>query len=515
MRWLRLLFFAIVFAAAATANRDQVFVGSDVYFVDADCYSRMTRVREVLKNPFRRIDHHDFENFPEGTNPHTTAPMDWTIAALATVLSPFSKNSLDIAGAWISPLLGLLTLIGLWAWSERMKIPYRGAMLVLFSISPMLAQGFKLGRPDHQSLVLMLVAFGVCAEWSLWRSPSRKSAILWGVSWGLALWTSLYEPLVLFAVLLLVRLPILKRRAFTKDWAIAAGVLLAILAVALVFDGWRLGGQSPVIAEYFPLWAKSIAELTPVPPFSPQYFAWVGWLAPLLPILLGWQVFRKKLEPAIIPMVLAVLTYGLTCWQLRWGACFALFAAMAMPFALAAIKIPAAAWTAFVISLVPIATQWDTALFPDASRRAALDESKVDYQLLRQVSHALVSDDETPILAPWWLCPPLAYWSGQPCVAGSSHESLPGTVDTAEFYMSTETAAARQILMDHRVRYVVAYEPSRVLSTSALLLDRSPLPGTIAETLYSAPRRAPEFLRPVFANQYFRVYEFETGPNQR
>jgi len=45
----------------------------------ADCYARMTRVEMVSAKPGLIVRHHTFENFPQGTTPHTTAPLDYLI----------------------------------------------------------------------------------------------------------------------------------------------------------------------------------------------------------------------------------------------------------------------------------------------------------------------------------------------------------------------------------------------------------------------------------------------------
>jgi len=137
MWWWRiagLLVLAVVLLGTTTAQRQNVFSGSGVTFVDADCYARMTRVSRVLEHPFRSIRHHDFENAPTGIATHTTAPLDWLIAALAVTLSPFSPQALDLAGAWVSPILGLTTLLVLWLWSTRERLPYRHAMLLLVAV---------------------------------------------------------------------------------------------------------------------------------------------------------------------------------------------------------------------------------------------------------------------------------------------------------------------------------------------------------------------------------------------
>jgi hypothetical protein len=49
--------------AARCANYQDVFVAGNVYFTDADCYARMTRVRMCEKKPGLIVRHHDFENF--------------------------------------------------------------------------------------------------------------------------------------------------------------------------------------------------------------------------------------------------------------------------------------------------------------------------------------------------------------------------------------------------------------------------------------------------------------------
>ena len=181
-------------------NVGDVFIGNDVYFTDADCYSRMTRVRACWEHPGSIIRHHDFENFPDGTTPHTTAPFDYLIVTTALLLKPFCLNPVDLAGAFVSPLLGLMAGLFLWWWGRRFRFRYRWAALFLYAFSPILVHGTLLGRPDHQSLLIALVLVACCAEWVLAVEPTRAWRMTAGISWGLALWVSLYEPLLLFMV---------------------------------------------------------------------------------------------------------------------------------------------------------------------------------------------------------------------------------------------------------------------------------------------------------------------------
>ena len=104
---LEIVILSALILAARCANYQDVFVAGNVYFTDADCYARMTRARMCAEHPGLIVRHHDFENFPQGITPHTTAPLDYLIVALSILLRPFTAHALDLAGALISPLLAL------------------------------------------------------------------------------------------------------------------------------------------------------------------------------------------------------------------------------------------------------------------------------------------------------------------------------------------------------------------------------------------------------------------------
>ena len=194
------------------ANYEDVFVGGKIYFNDADCYSRMTRARMVAQHPGAIVRQHHFENYPAGVTPHTTAPLDYLIVGLSWVLSAFTAQPLDLAGAIISPLLALAGGWFLWWWSRRFAGPGRAAVLLLYALSAILVHGTALGRPDHQSLLIVALLVALAAEWTLEEKPSRGWSVVSGLSWGLALWVSLYEPLILLGGLALFPRP-----AFGRD----------------------------------------------------------------------------------------------------------------------------------------------------------------------------------------------------------------------------------------------------------------------------------------------------------
>ena len=146
--------------------------------------------------------------------------------------------------------------------------------------------------------------------------------------------------------------------------------------------------------------------------------------------------------------VLLIATYFLTIWQARWGYFFVLILALALPALLAPIKSSAAVWIAFVLSMFPILRDWDERLWPNEAQLAGRVERRIESAQIRDLALNLRSPEVDPFLAPWWLSPSIAYWSGQPGVAGSSHESLNGIEESARFFLSENLKQAHEILDD-------------------------------------------------------------------
>ncbi len=495
--------------AAFSWNRESVFFDGAVYFTDGDCYARMTRVRQFQQAPLASIRTHEFENFPEGTRPHTTAPLDLLIAGLAAVLSGGSSQPLSLAGALVSPLLGLLTLIALAVWATFVRLPFRAATLLLLAVSPIFVHGFELGRPDHQSLLIFLVAMAVAAEAAIWRGASMGARYVSAASWGLAVWVSLFEPLVLMGIVLLGRglrvflegcRPDFKGDAPARQLGPLA-VFSGILAVAVLWDGWRAAAFDP----HFRQWAANIGELRHGD--LAVLFSWTGWLlAAVLPLLV-YRYWKSRDPLCLFWAALVLATAALTLWHVRWGYFLALTFAMALPWALAAVRWRWLAWLAFGLSLWPVAAAWDRMLFPDDEAFRERAERVVDAVALRDASLSLRGLPTRGVIAPWWFSPAVVWWSGQPCVAGTSHQSLPGIVDASEFYLSRDPGSANQILTRRNVGYVIAYEPDRVVSNAAQILGWPVPVGTLAERLYSDSRGLDGRFKLIHRNRFFRVYE--------
>src|SRR5205807_3470502 len=143
----------------------------------------------------------------------------------------------------------------------------------------------------------------------------------------------------------------------------------------------------------------------------------------------------------------------------------------ALPALLEPIKSRVAVWIAFLLSMFPILRDWDETLWPSDVQSARRVEQRNESVQLRDLALNLRSSDVRPFLAPWWLSPSIAYWSGQPGVAGSSHESLSGIEDTARFFLREDLQKAREILKQRQAAWVFAYDSDRVTQNSAAVLN--------------------------------------------
>ena len=511
LRTIEIALLSALILATRCANYQDVFVAGNVYFVDPDCYARMTRVRMCHETPGLIVRHHDFENFPQGTSPHTTAPLDYLILGLSFPLNLFTKHTLDLAGAFISPLLALLGGWFLWWWSRRMKFRYRWVTLVLYAISPILVHGTALGRPDHQSLAMLLVTIAICAEWSSQcdgpraievNRPYLRTYRLWsivsGIAWGLAIWNSAYESLVLFLLVMVVSTLEDRKALMAKSRRDGWLCFVLIIAIALLIER-RVPSLSIFHSDtIFKSWASTIGELAHVSPANPIWLRWCGYFLLLTPILLWIRVRnRKDGAPggrALPTYVLLIATYFLTLWQARWGYFFVLIFALALPALLAPIKLRGAVWIAFILSIFPILRDWDERLWPNETQLGWCAEQRNESAQIRDLALNLQSTERRPFLAPWWLSPSIAYWSGQPGVAGSSHESLSGIEDSARFFLCEDLQKAREILKKRQVVWVFAYDSGRVAQNSAAVLNQ-PLPRhPLCRVLDRTPGQAPPFL---------------------
>lgn len=492
---------ACLAGAAYTWNRASIFYAGEVYFVDGDCFARMARVRLTEEAIFQPLRQHGFENFPFGTIPHTTAPLDYLIIFLHSLLTPITENALAVAGAFISPLLGVSTVVFLSVWSLATRVPLRWPMLILFAFSPITAHAFLMGRPDHQSLILALVTLALAAEISLWRNNRCSWAYVSAAAWGLALWVSLFEPLIVLGLVLAARVLRWKFGAATAQRPRLGplAVFFGILAVSLLWEGWRSPGFDPAFAR----WALTIGELRHGS--LGTLLNWGGLMTLAAPAFLLFVFWKHRQREALLWCGAILVFAALTCWHVRWGYFFVLILALSLPVALSAFRSPAFALMLFVLSLWPIAAAWEETLYPENDVFRARTEQLADAVALRDIALRMNDPAGGGVLAPWWFSPAVVWWSGLPCIGGSSHQSLPGIVDSAKFYLSTDDDDALSILRARKVTYVIAYEPSRLEENSAQILGL-PIPeNALIRRLASPSQAKPPFVDSVYANRFFRL----------
>jgi len=411
-----------------------------------------------------------------------------------------------------------------------MKCHYRWILLILYAISPILVHGTELGRPDHQSLSILLVVIAICAEWSLRTEPTRNWSIISGAAWALAIWVTAYEPLLLLLLLLMSAVGRTRRGELMliEDRHLLVGnhrrsgwiVFSAIILIAVIIER-RVPSLSIFQGnEIFKHWSQNIGELTHVPFFDSIWFRWVGYMLVIAPVLI-WLAWNKssprRVRPAadtskkaipIFGFVFLGGTYLLTIWQARWAYFFVIIFAILLPFLLEQIKSPIAVWIAFILSILPVLRDWDEHFWPNEIEYLRRVEQRRESAQLRDLAANLKSPERRPFLAPWWISPEIVYWSGQPAAAGSSHESLDGIADSARFFLAEDWEIGRGILIKHETVWVLAYDSERLIENSSAILGKpvANRPQTVCFVLDRTPARAPQFLNFSVQNGVGKLY---------
>ena len=480
-------------------NITDVLVGGKIYFVDADCYSRMSRAAMVSNNPLTPVRSQSFENWPYGVESHATAPMDYGIVVLERLLkmiwpeegrlSVLHNSTLDVAGALISPILGGLLCGFLWIWAAGLRspdgarIPGWWAVPIMAAISPPLVHATALGRPDHQSLLVLLLSVGLCAEQRLVAAGSRPWAWLGGTAWGAALWVSLYEPLVLLCLVGVTGI------VFSRDtWSLRVrspwlGPFLLVLFLGWLVDGIKVVLPDPEWSAALRKWAATIGELQSLrdPADLSRATGLLLWCGPLF---VPWRAVGVR--RAAGGLLLLTVMAGLASWQIRWTPYLVLVFLCCLPLMLSRAATSKRCLLVFVLSLTPVYSEWSRVLDPDARSREERHLDRSERLNARLAADRMRSAETTPFLAVWWWSPALAYWSGQPAVAGSGHEGISGIVDSARFFLSEGPSEAREMLERRGVKIVVASDGARAVENSAAVLGRVAPPKATAERLWES-----------------------------
>jgi hypothetical protein len=513
---LGVIVFLLCIFAGRTVGVGDVFTGAGVFLADADCYARLQRALPVVEGRAWVVRHHDFENAPEGTTPHTTAPLDWLLAAAAHAVAPWTGRdaALEVGGAWLPVALGLAAALVLWAWARRQSGPVRWLAPLLFAASPAIAWTSAVGRPDHHALAILLVTAALALEWpgpdgGADRPPGQLREIASGLCWGLALWVSLYEPLLLFACRLAGRL--CADRALLRSPAFRRGLVATgtVLALAMLLEGWRLAPVAADLHGFAAAWAASIGELRPGWQHPGVLLAAAGSGVLAAPFLLLGPGGRRA---HALPIVLWVATLALALWQIRWTPFLALAGVLSLPAQFRAFRWHGAWMLAAVpVLLWPMLREWDRRLDFPQSEAAGIRRA----ELISLRSAAARMEPGAVFIAPWWLSPPLAWWSRGRGIAGSSHESLEGIRDTTRFYAADDPSTALAIAGKRGARYVIAPDPGPVLENAAELLGTDFASARpMAVRLFRHPTDPPAGLRLEWTDGRVHLFVTEQGPDR-
>jgi hypothetical protein len=470
-------------------NLTEVLVAGRFYFVDADCYSRMSRAQKVSEAPGIVIHHQDFENWPEGVDSHATAPLDYAIVGLERLLrliwpgggrlAVLKQSTLDLAGALISPLIGLLLCGFMAVWAAGLFLREEGrrwpwwAVPLLAAISPPVVHATVFGRPDHQSLLVFFLAIALAAEQRLQRTSSSAWAWIGGAAWGMAIWVSLYEPLVLLGAVFLLGLFFWRSSWTLRPRLKWVAALLIFVACGWTVDGFHIALPQAQWQEALQAWGATIGELQKIADIT-VLSHWAGYLFFIAPLSLLW-VLRKKSREDVGWLTLLLVGSALVCWQIRWSPFFVLIFILCLPIILSPIASYWGKVLVFGIALWPLVLDWEQRLFPDARASEERYMERSERINARLAAERMKSQERLPFLAAWWHSPALAYWSGQPAVAGSGHEGISGIVDSARFFLTTDPAEAREILARRGARMVVASDSARAVENSTAILGRQTL----------------------------------------
>jgi hypothetical protein len=261
-----------------------------------------------------------------------------------------------------------------------------------------------------------------------------------------ACWTSLFEPVL--AVACLVVFNLISRRRESGVFLVSFGVTML---VALLVEGVHVFIPPPEYREALGRWLGTIGEVRGVDfaTFIDQMT--LGFVT--LPFV-TWGLLRRGGERRTdwFLMLLTALFCVLTIQQRRW----IYYANLGELFLMVRFcQGGPVRWTRAVVAAIFLAGLGSASatLVKKAMEGIPTDQPSIE---LAAISRSI--DEPGGIMAPWWLSPGLLYFSGQPIVSGSSHCGISGIVDSAKFYTATSWTEAEEILKKRQVRWVMVFD---------------------------------------------------------
>lgn len=250
---------------------------------DSDSYMWMERARQLTSGA-GWFDHRNARiDPPAGFILHWTRPMDALLLAGAWMLTPMLgfEAALFWWGAATGPVLFIASAAA-YVWAARPLLPHTAHWLppLILACQPAFLVGFLVGRPDHQSLLILLfILFLGCALRLALAPGSTGRAAFAGVVAALGLWVSIqFLPIV--AVLLAVLL---------AAWISGERPVAAMLAIFCATVS--LGMAAALLVEY----GGAAFDARPLDTLSPGHL-WLFGLATLFWIAAAASPLTRKRE---------------------------------------------------------------------------------------------------------------------------------------------------------------------------------------------------------------------------
>jgi asparagine N-glycosylation enzyme membrane subunit Stt3 len=278
---------ALAFAVRALFL-DNVFPGDGAVLlevVDGSYHAR--RALYSFVNFPRILFFDSYLNYPDGAPVPIPPLYDWALAAVARAFGD-SLFVFEHVAAWVSPVLGALTVVPVYAAGRLLGGPTLGlGAAAIFALLPVGAFPARVGNPDHHAAQALLGACFLALSLALVRPATRgrrlgvlsaalvlvRSALI--LTWsGSLLYIAVGEGAILLAALVAGRRELLL--------AEAAGTLCAALLIApwVVAAGTPVGGPfSTLVLSWF-----HVAALAGVAAFAASLAA----LETLLPCASAW-----------------------------------------------------------------------------------------------------------------------------------------------------------------------------------------------------------------------------------
>ena len=349
-------------------------------------------------------------------------------------------------------------------------------------------------------------------RWHLELSPKRAWNIFAGIVWGLACWTSLFEPAILVVLVILFNLIV--RRKESGAFLISFG---SVMLVALLLEGYHIFnvfGLSPELHQDLLNWLGTIGEL-----YGTDFAVFINQMTLVLITLpfLAWGLLARggDRRADLLMVLLTFILCVLTVYQKRW----IYYANLGELFLIVRFcQVTPLHWTRLVVMVIFLAGLGDAIhnQYLRAASGAMGNQPSIELSVI-----ARSIDQPGAILAPWWLSPGLLYFSGQPIVSGSSHCGISGIVDSAKFYTTTSWVDAEEILQKRQVRWIVVFDSPAVnypiLNNSRAILglppynEDSPEADATVVQLLIKDQLVPTSFRLAGITPNFKLYEYVPG----